>query len=114
MSVVDFALTHNLSNNGVEEMLAIFKTMSEGKSHRISDIPKTWRTLQGKMMEGFDSTTLRQYSFPVPSDLGFDFGEVPYVLKTYESILEEMLFNIETMDQGNFFFGEQPPPPGGK
>jgi len=61
-----------------------------------------------------------QFGFHLPSTpstgwkLFDDVGEVPYVLKTYESVLQEMLFNIETMDHGSFYFGEQPPPPGGK
>lgn len=115
MSIVDFALTNNLSNTGVEEMVRLFKTMNEGKSLRITNLPQTWRYMSSVMLEGVDmSKSLKKYSFPVPANLGFSFEEVPYVLKTYDCILEEILFNIETMRQGAFYFGEQSPPPGGE
>jgi len=114
MSIVDFAMTNNLSNAGVEDMISLFQAMSEGATTRINSIPKAWRTLQSKMLEGFDLNAIKRYSFPVPPDLGFNFTEVPYVLKTYDCVLEEMLFNIETMEAGCFHFGEQPAPPGGE
>jgi len=89
--------------------------LAEGKSLRTQSLPVTWRTLESKMMEGYDrEKCLKRYTYPVPNHLGLSIGEVPYVLKTYEAMLEETLFNVETMQHGCFFFGEQKPPPGGE
>lgn len=67
VGVVNFALSNNLPSKATEEVVAVFKEVSEGKSSRLQQLPKTWRTVESKVVEGYGVKQSRQVQLACPS-----------------------------------------------
>jgi len=110
LRIMDFSMRNDLSNRGTEEMIGLFKDMGCGKSERIQSLPATWETLSKRVLKAdprvLDETRYKTYHYPVPEELGLGFDRVPFTLKRFESLLDELLTDVELMAPGNFYFGK--------
>lgn len=105
LKLLQFAMKHNLSNKGVEEIVHMMKDLGVG-CDRIQALPTTWRTMKKLAMEGFDPTEYRHLSYDVPPHLGLDITTIPFVLKKATAVIQSILLDSDDMQHGNFYFGD--------
>lgn len=104
LDVIGFAFDYQLPNSGVERMINMMRELSGGSSARINALPLSWKTLVKEAMVGVDTSNLATYKLKVPEGLPVNFKEIPFILKSTKAIMQELLFDVRTMDHGDFFF----------
>jgi hypothetical protein len=105
VKLLTFAIKYCLSNKGVEALIVMMRELAP-TAERITSLPSTWRTLTKRAMEGFDPSCYERHSFPVPPELGLEFSEVPFILKKFKDVIQDLLLDRDDMQHGNFWFGD--------
>ena len=107
LKVVAFAMRYKLPNTGVEAMVRMMQEFSESNALRIDQLPRTWKPLLNSAMEGVDVSSYKKYSYPVPPELGLRMTSVPFVMRTPQDVIEDLLTDPTLMEGDNFWLSSE-------
>jgi len=105
IGLLDWSLRFEVSNSGVEELIRLFKGMS---TDRIRALPRSWKTLSKRAMEGHNPASYEEHEYDVPEELELPFAKVPFVLKKTDTFIQELLTDVDLARPESFSFGGDP------
>ena len=100
---LNVAVQRGISNAGAEDYIKFFKGIAP-EAERVDALPKTWRTVVKRVVEGYDSSGFIKGTYKLPSICKLRDRAVPHVIRDFEAVLADLLEDPRLVSEGNFYF----------